>query len=121
MGWRPSSPPHPPWPDMARAVEQVLQELKHATDAERESVRRELEAHLEDHMEVLLDLGRTPEEAREQAEEALGDPVELGKALDSLYDPLWLWLDRLVLLLLAVALFVGASLGMGMLMELFEP
>ena len=102
-------------------MEQVLQELKHATDSERESVRRELEAHLEDHMEVLLDLGCTQEEAQARAEEALGDPVELGKALDSLYSPLWLWLDRLVRLLLAVALFWGTIVGIEMVMELFEP
>ncbi len=99
----------------------VLQQLRHATAAEREEVRRELEAHLEDRMEALLDLGWSLEETQAKAEEALGDPVEIGKALDGLYSPLWLWLDRLVLLLLAVALIWGAILGIDMIAELFEP
>ena len=45
------------------------------------------------------------------AEAAMGDPAEIGRELGKLYDPLWLWLDRLVLGLLVWPLFWGIFLG----------
>ena len=54
------------------------------------SVRQELSDHIQDHMDALLSGGMDREEAEEAAVAAMGDPEELGKALDALHSP-WPW------------------------------
>lgn len=54
------------------------------------AVRQELYDHIQDHMDALLSGGMGREEAEEAAVAAMGDPEELGKALDALHSP-WPW------------------------------
>ena len=76
----------------------------------------ELWDHLEDHADALKEQGMPILDAREAAVAAMGDPVELGRALDQLHGPVagWLlvalkWASRLaaagVVLLLALHLW----------------
>lgn len=43
----------------------------------------------------------------------MGDPAEIGRELNGLCAPLWLWLDRLVLALLVWLLVFGFFYGVG--------
>ena len=67
-----------------------------------DAITAELTAHLEDHRDALLEArpDLTPEEAEEAAVLAMGDPVELGRALNESHSPLlgWfqIWFRRLV-------------------------
>ncbi len=96
---------------MTNFVDAVLAQMGRLTESERRTVQEELEGHLEDHALLLESRGCSPEEAARQAEAAMGDPAEIGRELGKLYDPLWLWLDRLVLGLLVWLLFWGIFLG----------
>lgn len=78
-----------------------------------ETIRKELAGHLEDRADALAlrepDLSH--EELRARAVSAMGDPEEVGRALDAVHSPLlgWLqiWFRRLVW---AFAILVGLSL-----------
>lgn len=91
--------------------DRVLERLSRATDKEKEAVRRELETHMEDHRDALVEAGMDPAAALNKVEEAMGDPEEVGKALNDQYSTFWLWVKRVtqgvigVLMLLAFALF----------------
>lgn len=61
---------------------------------DRAAIQSELWDHLEDHAAALEETGLSREEARAQAVEAMGDPVEVGKALDALHPPVTGWLLR---------------------------
>ena len=67
---------------------------------DRKAIRKELWAHYEDHCRDLERLGYEPALARERAREAMGDPLEVGKALDRVHKPWlgWLWEGSRVLL-----------------------
>ena len=54
------------------------------------AVRQELYDHIQDHQAALMAEGMGREEAEEAAVAAMGDPEELGKALDALHSP-WPW------------------------------
>ena len=58
-----------------------------------DAITAELTAHLEDHRDALLELrsGLTQEEAEEAAVKAMGDPEELGRALNESHSPLLGW------------------------------
>ena len=79
------------------------------------AISRELTAHLEDHADALAE--RHPElpptEARRRAIAAMGDPEELGRALDQLHSPLlgWLqiWWIRSARLLAVLALLLALT------------
>lgn len=58
-------------------------------------ITRELEAHIEDYMEELMEHGTSQEEAEQRAVSAMGDPVDIGRQLDAQHHPLWGWLLRL--------------------------
>lgn len=82
---------------------------------DRAAILSELWDHLEDHADALKERGIPILDAREEAVAAMGDPVELGKALDKLHSPLagWLlvvlkWASRLAAAL--AALFLVLSL-----------
>lgn len=87
-------------------TDQVLAALRRVTTAERESIRAEIDAHMEDHICALLDLGYEPELAEERTMTFMGDPVEVGRELDRQYPLRWLVLCRtaMVLTLLLVLL-----------------
>lgn len=87
----------------AEYLDAVEAELKRLTRGEQEDVRRELAAHLEDHMDSLRAIGCTDEEADERAAEAMGDPVETGRAISALYRPFWLWVERIAAVFVVVA------------------
>ena len=80
----------------------VCAHVKHATPEERSEIARELTDHLTDHAEALQALGRSPEESGAAAVAAMGDPAEIGEALNRQYPLLWLVLSRAALVLIAV-------------------
>ena len=82
---------------------QVLSPLGRLTAQERENVRRELEEHVEDRMEALLEMGWDAELAEEWRLEAMGDPAEIGREMARQYRGRgWLWLGRAAVVLTAV-------------------
>ena len=92
-------------------VERVLSCLRRATPSELAAVRAELDGHIEDHMADLLDLGYSEELAEERTMAAMGDPEEMGRALDQQYSPFWLWVGRAAaaaLTILAVMALMGS-------------
>lgn len=94
---------------------QVLSPLGRLTAEERENVRRELEEHVEDRMEVLLEMGWDEALAEERCLEAMGDPAEIGREMAKQYPGRWwLWLGRAAVVL-TVVVCIQALLGVGML------
>lgn len=75
---------------------------------DRAAILSELWDHLEDHADALKERGVPILDAREEAVAAMGDPVELGKALDKLHSPLAGWL--LVVLKWASRLAAAAAI-----------
>lgn len=63
---------------------------------DRAAIQAELLDHLQDHADALKERGVPILDAREEAVAAMGDPVELGKALDRLHGPLAGWLLRVL-------------------------
>lgn len=94
---------------------QVLSPLGRLTAEERENVRRELEEHIEDRMEVMLDMDWDKELAESRCLEAMGDPAEIGRKMARQYrGGGWLWVGRAAVLL-TVVVCIQAVLGVGML------
>lgn len=73
----------------------VLSAIPRATGGERDAIRAELLDHLSDHREMLVEHGVEELEAERRAIEAMGDPVEIGRAWNEKLSPFWLWLGRL--------------------------
>ena len=74
----------------------------------------ELEGHIEDKIEDLTASGLAAGDAESLALRAMGDPEEVGKALDQVHNPLWWRLFRVVktlaiLALAAVAVIYGVQ------------
>lgn len=94
---------------------QVLSPLGRLTAEERENVRRELEEHVEDRMEALLEMGWDAELAEARCLEAMGDPAEIGREMAAQYRGTgWLWIGRAAAAL-TVVVCIQALLGLGML------
>lgn len=81
------------------------------------AVRQELSDHIQDHQAALIAEGMGRDQAEEAAVAAMGDPEELGKALDALHSP-WPW--RLyhaaltaAFVLLVFAFFLGFDVLLG--------
>lgn len=91
---------------------QVLAQLRRLTPEEQQAVKQELEDHMEDRIEGLLELGWSPETAEERTLAAMGDPEEIGRELDKQYPPGWLWLGRAAFVLTTV-MCIFAVLGIG--------
>ena len=62
---------------------------------DRKAIGTELRAHMEDKAEHLMSSGMDYSQASQAAVEAMGDPVEVGRALDRVHSP---WLGRLWLI-----------------------
>ena len=77
----------------------------------RRMARAELTAHLEDHAEALAAKGLAPDLAAEQAVAAMGDPYELGRALDRAHPPTLPRLSRVAALAGALLLLAGIAVG----------
>lgn len=73
----------------------VLSYIPRATPAEQEEIRQELQDHLEDHCDQLMEHGFGLLEAKKRAVETMGDPEEIGRAWNSHLSPVWLWVGRL--------------------------
>ena len=99
---------------------QVLSPLRRLTAEERENVRRELEEHVEDRMEALLEMGWDPELAESRCLEAMGDPAEIGREMAKQYRGKgWLWLGRAAVAL-TVVVCIQALLGIGLLSNAWD-
>ncbi len=77
----------------------VCKYVNHATGREKASIQAELTAHMEDHAQALMDAGYNEDHARNAALTAMGDPTEVGRALNKEYPLRWLILSRLFLTL----------------------
>lgn len=96
-------------------LDRVLLPLGRLTAEERENVRQELEEHVEDRMEALLEMGWDAELAEARCLEAMGDPAEIGREMAKQYRGKgWLWLGRAAVVL-TVVVCIQALLGVGML------
>lgn len=101
-------------------LDRALSPLGRLTAEERENVRRELEEHLEDRMEAMLDMGWDEALAESRCLEAMGDPAEIGREMAKQYRGWrWIWIGRAAVLLTAVAC-VQALLGLGMLSNAWD-
>lgn len=101
-------------------TDQVLLPLTRLTAREREDVRRELEEHVEDRMEAMLEMGWSEELAEARCLEAMGDPAEIGREMARQYRGRgWLWIGRAAAAL-TVVLCIQALLGLGMLGAAWE-
>ena len=96
-------------------VDRVLSVMKNVTTKEREAIRAELSAHIEDHICDLLDLDYPETLAEERTMALMGDPEEVGRELDQQYRPtIWDSLEGIATILL-VAVGLQALLGVGIL------
>lgn len=92
----------------------MLANLRRVTPEERAAIREELDAHMEDHICDLLDLGYDEALAEERTMQRMGDPEEVGRELDKQYPLGWLVLGR-VAVVLTVVLCIQALTGFGIL------
>lgn len=90
---------------------QVTEQVRFWPD--RKDIAKELTAHYEDHVRDLERLDYPTKLAERRALDAMGDPEEIGRALDRVHKPWlgWLWIvSRVVLLLtLVTVLILGAE------------
>lgn len=101
--------------DRREYTKRVLACLHRVTEAERAAIRAEIDAHMEDHICALLDLGYDEALAEERTMRLMGDPEEVGRELDLQYAPrVWGILEGTALLML-MALLLQAVLGVGIL------
>lgn len=89
--------------DRFRWCERVCEQVRFRPD--HRGIKRELEAHMEDCCELLMASGMEAEAAEAAMLERMGDPAEVGKALDRVHKPLlgWLWkVSRWLVILCAI-------------------
>lgn len=106
--------------DRKTYIDTVLSALRHVTGDERLAIRAELEGHMEDHMEGLLELGYSPELAEQRTLAAMGDPKEVGRELNKQYTGWGFVLLSRAAVLLTVVLCIQALLGIGILGNLWD-
>lgn len=87
-------------------LDEVLGHIPRATWWEKREIRAELAGHLEDHALGLEERGCSTEEAREQAVNAMGDPGEIGEALNAQLSTFWLTVQGLVQGAMAILLIL---------------
>ena len=75
----------------------VCQSLKNATRRERKAIRQELEDHLTDHAEALVESGWDAAHATQHALAAMGAPNTIGEELNKAFPLRWFVLSRLTL------------------------
>lgn len=92
--------------EIVRFCEEVLNYIPRATKAEREAIRAELEAHMTDHRDALIEEGMDYREAVLAATRAMGDPGEIGRAMNEQLSPFWLRLEKSFWYILVVVLLV---------------
>jgi hypothetical protein len=88
-------------------TERVLAAMHRVTIRERDAICAELDGHIEDRIEALLELGYEPELAEERVMARMGDPEEVGRELDKQYPRFWLiaeWVLKTLVCVLALVL-----------------
>lgn len=95
--------------DRREYTDTVLSALRHVTKRERSAIRAEIDGHLEDHLEGLLELGYPPELAEERTLDAMGDPKEVGRELNCQYPLGWLVIGRMAMAAVLVFALVAAG------------
>ena len=106
--------------DRRQYTEQVLSSLRRVTQRERESIRAELDGHMEDHMEALRELGYDEPEAEARTLAAMGDPAEVGRELNRQYTGWGFVLLGRAAVALTVVLCIQALLYLGILGMVFD-
>ena len=106
--------------DRKTYIDTVLSTLRHVTWDEQLAIRAEIDGHIEDHMEGLLELGYEPELAEERTLAAMGDPKEVGRELNKQYTGWPFVLLSRAAVLLTVVLCIQALLGIGILGNLWD-
>ena len=91
--------------DRAEYCARVLAGLRHLSRRERAAVRRELEEHIEDHAQALLDLGYDEKLAEERTMAAMGDPAEVAREMARQYPRGWRIVTGMSLALCVFVLF----------------
>jgi len=92
-------------------VERLLSVMCHVTSSEREAIRAEIDAHIEDHICDLLELDYDEALAEERTMALMGDPEEVGRELDKQYtNGFWIWLESIAKIML-VPMILIALLG----------
>ena len=92
-------------------VRRVLGALGRLTPKELSAVRAELEGHMEDHMDCLLELGYDEALAEERTMAAMGDPEEVGRELNKQYPLFWLVVSRLLTAVMVLVILTGLLSG----------
>lgn len=92
---------------------------------DRAAVEEEIMAHLEDRRDAYMSRGMIQRDAKEAAIRAMGDPEEIGRALDKLHSP-WLgwfqiWFSRVVIVVMVAAGFALLQVVSGVLLLFLEP
>lgn len=95
-------------------TERVLACLHRLTPEEKTAALAEIEAHIEDHICALLDLGYDEALAEERTMAVMGDPEEVGREMDKQYPLRWLILGRAAIVL-TVVLCIQAVFALGIL------
>ena len=78
----------------------------------RKQIAAELRAHLEDRAAMLEEHGVPPEDAAARAAASMGDPEEIGAALNREHSPFWGRASRVTLVLAALPLLLFLASGM---------
>lgn len=91
--------------DRNEYIRRVLRPLRHVTDRECAAIRAELDGHLQDRMEALTAQGMEESAAEARAVAAMGDPDEVGQALQKQYPFGWLVVLRAATAALVFAVF----------------
>lgn len=95
--------------DKKEFCETVSGLVRFASLDEKQDIEQELIDHFEDHIEALTESGWSEEEAETAAVEAMGNPEEIGQALNQQYPLGWLVLSRVSIigtaLLIVLAFF----------------
>jgi len=100
-------------------TDRVLAALRRVTPQERMDIRAELDAHMEDHICALVELGYDEQLAEERTLSHMGDPEEVGRELDKQYPLHWLMISRIATAALIV-LLVLTIINLGSLHGLYE-
>ena len=99
-------------------IDTMLGEVKFRFD--HREIRAEYEEHMEDKLEFLMDCGMDEESAACEVLAEMGEPRSLGKALNSIHNPLLGWVWRMSKIAARVAMAVGVFLMLYMIcMELY--
>jgi len=94
--------------------------MRRAAGDEKAAARAELDAHMEDRICALMELGYDEDLATERTVAAMGDPEEVGRELDKqCASPIWDKLEVFAAILLVV-LFLQSATGLGILFHAWD-